>query len=83
MRISDQYFEWLTHLHKEYDLFDGTFGESAIGISLSPIKMEELRKPFSRFHASKHLSHKDSLYLAGVPSSWGGAYNSNFIGGEL
>jgi len=74
--VSPYYYQWLIAVSSNIDLFD----PQLVGISLSPIKVEELRKPFSRFHAYKHLKQTDSVYQTPVPSSWGGCYNSNYAG---
>jgi hypothetical protein len=48
-----------------------------MGFSLSPIHVEELRKPFRRWDASAVIQDGRNDYLSTVPGSWGTAYWSN------
>jgi len=49
-----------------------------IGFSLSPIRLNEMQKPFVRWDGPKMYSSE--AYLCAVPSSWGGAYWSRLAG---
>lgn len=71
------YFQGLMRLIKTYARNPHCREPSLMGISLSPIRMQELRKPFTRWHAETGLNSTgkpSNAFLSSVPSSWGSAY---------
>lgn len=75
MRVSPLYFRWLLNMIRKYGRNRNCRNAGLLGISLSPVKVEEMHKPFSEWHAPDVV--KGSVYLSLVPSSWGSAYWSD------
>ena len=75
MRVSPLYFRWLLNMIRKYGKNRNCRDAGLLGISLSPVKVEEMHKPFSEWHAPDVV--KGSVYLSLVPSSWGSAYWSD------
>lgn len=83
MRVSPFYFQWLLLVMARYGNGTANRNTQLMGFSLSPLKMEELKKPFTRFNAQIAESMKKTnddgymAYLSVVPSSWGVAFWSD------
>merc|ERR1719329_1413086 len=77
MRVSPLYFQWLMRMIRKYARNPTCREDSLVGISLSPMRMQEMRKPFTRWHAQRALKGSntaDNAFLSSVPGSWGSAY---------
>jgi len=83
IRVSQHYFQGLLAMIDAYGRNRECRDKNLMGFSLSPIKLEELRKPFKRWYAAKALGERSNkanrhiAYLSVVPSSWGVAYWSD------
>jgi len=83
IRVSKDYFKGLLTLVDKYGRNPECRDSNLMGFSLSPIRLEELRKPFTRWNAQSALGPRSKLpkphlaYLSVVPSSWGAAYWSD------
>lgn len=72
---SRMYFQWLLKILTEYRLLEGNHRDpSLLGISLSPMRMDEISYPFRTWMTNKQIPHKYPVFLHAVPSSWGAAY---------
>lgn len=77
MRVSPMYFQGLMRMIKTYARNPDCREPSLMGISLSPIRMQEMRKPFAKWHAETALNRAgkpSNAFLSSTPSSWGSAY---------
>eukprot|EP00548_Thalassiothrix_antarctica_P001241 CAMPEP_0194143262 /NCGR_PEP_ID=MMETSP0152-20130528/12443_1 /TAXON_ID=1049557 /ORGANISM="Thalassiothrix antarctica, Strain L6-D1" /LENGTH=1068 /DNA_ID=CAMNT_0038842585 /DNA_START=431 /DNA_END=3637 /DNA_ORIENTATION=- len=83
IRVSKYYFQGLLALVDQYGRNPECRDSNLMGFSLSPIRLEELRKPFTRWNAQKAMGQRGQLvkphlaYLSVVPSSWGSAFWSD------
>ena len=77
MSVSLDYFQWLLAVVDAYGCNPRCRDANLMGFSLSPIRMEELRKPFTRWNASAVIQDGRNAYLSTVPGSWGAAYWSD------
>jgi hypothetical protein len=76
MRVSSFYFQYLLSVIDAYGRNRDCRDANLMGYSLSPIKIEEMRKPFTRWRAYQQVGD-DLAYLTVLPSSWGVAYWSD------
>jgi hypothetical protein len=78
MVVSAQYFQWLVTLLRIYKLQEPGRDPSLLGISLSPVRVDEIsppcKHPFRRWMPHGHISGRFFTYVHGLPSSWGAAY---------
>lgn len=78
--VSPAYFQWTRAVLQQYARHPSCRDADLVGFSLSPLKMQEGRKPFRRWDAQEALGvrnnnlHRHLAYLSNVPSSWGAAY---------
>ena len=77
MSVSLDYFQWLLAVVDAYGRNPRCRDANLMGFSLSPIRMEESRKPFTRWNASAVIQDGRNAYLSTVPGSWGAAYWSD------
>ncbi|KAL3773669.1 hypothetical protein ACHAW5_000685 [Stephanodiscus triporus] len=77
MSVSLDYFQWLLAVVNAYGRNPHCRDANLMGFSLSPIRLEEMRKPFRRWNASAVIRDGKNAYLSIVPSSWGAAYWSD------
>jgi hypothetical protein len=77
MSISVDYFQWLLAVVDAYGRNPHCRDANLMGFSLSPIRVEEMRKPFKRWNASAVIQDGRNAYLSTVPGSWGAAYWSD------
>jgi hypothetical protein len=77
MSVSLDYFQWLLAVVDAYGRNPLCRDANLMGFSLSPIRVEEMRKPFKRWDASTVIQDGRNAYLSTVPSSWGAAYWSD------
>lgn len=81
MRVSSAYFQYLLRMVREYGKNPACRNSSLFGFSLSPVRLMEMRagRPFERWRAKNVLpeSMPWQTYVAGLPSTWGGAYWSD------
>ena len=82
IRVSQHYFQGLLAMVDAYGRNRNCRDQNLMGFSLSPIRVEEFRKPFLRWNASNALGKRNSVhrhiaFLSVVPSSWGAAYWSD------
>lgn len=77
--ISPHYFRWLLKVLREFDLLSATRRPSYLsGISLSPLRLDEISYPPRKWLSHEHLQpHAFPAYLHAVPSSWGAVYFGN------
>jgi hypothetical protein len=71
---STMYFQWLLKVLGEYKLNDESRDPSLLGISLSPMLMDEITYPFRLWMTHEKISSQYPVFLHAVPSSWGVAY---------
>jgi hypothetical protein len=75
MLPSRMYFQWLLKVLTEYKLLSGKLRDpSLLGISLSPMRMDEITYPFRSWRSSEKISLEFPVFLHAVPSSWGAVY---------
>lgn len=80
MRVAPTYMQWILAVTQRYARTPACRDTDLVGFSLSPLKLEEYRKPFTRWDAQEALGvrnnnlHRHLAYLAAVPSSWGAVY---------
>ncbi len=74
MSVSLDYFQWLLAVVDAYGRSPCCRDANLMGFSLSPIHVEEMRKPFKRCDASAVIRDVRNAYLSTVPGSWGAAY---------
>ena len=79
MDVSPMYFKWLWNIMQAYKLtVAATRDPMLLGLSLSPIRMDEISYPFRPWQAQSHIAPvKFPVYLHAVPSSWGAVYFGN------
>lgn len=77
MIVSLGYFQWILAVIDAYGRNNRCRDSSLMGFSLSPIRLEELSKPFTRWNSCAALGYKHTAFLSVVPSSWGAAYWSD------
>lgn len=74
MMPSPLYFKWLMKVLRDYKLLRPGRDKNLLGISLSPIRLDQISYPYRPWEASNIIGAKPTLYLHAVPSSWGAAY---------
>lgn len=77
MVVAPLFLVWLNNVVQRYFPTPGGRDQAVVGVSLSPVRVMEMKKPFVRWHGVKHT--KDSVYLTNLPSSWGPAYWSDSV----
>ena len=77
MIVSLDYFQWILATIDAYGRNIHCRDSNLMGFSLSPIRLEELRKPFTRWNCRVALGYNHTTYLSVVPSSWGAVYWSD------
>ena len=79
IRLSPRSFEWMDRVVNTFSTIRGDRDSSWMGISLSPVRVDEMRKPFKRWHAPMKVGkgNQAQIYLSTLPSSWGVAYWSD------
>jgi len=76
MTLSLNYFQWILVVIDNYGASPDCRHPSLMGFSLSPIRLQEMSLPFTRWDARDTIGH-DVAYLSVLPSSWGAAYWSD------
>jgi len=76
---SPLYFQWLLKILNEYNLWRATDRDpSLLGISLSPVRVNEIIHPFQNWRAHELFPEAEyPVYLNGLPSSWGAVFWGN------
>jgi hypothetical protein len=83
VRVSLAYFQWTLAILNAYARNPDCRDSALVGFSLSPLRVMEMKKPFSRWDARDALGirynndNRHLAYLTNVPSSWGAAYFSD------
>ena len=69
------YFQWLVKVLEQYDLLNGDSRDPCLlGVSLSPMRMDEITYPFRKWMTHENIPSQYPVFLHAVPSSWGVAY---------
>ena len=72
---SPLYFQWLLRIVTEYQLLEADKRDpSLLGVSLSPMRVDEISYPFRRWMTHEKVPAAFPVFLHAVPSSWGAAY---------
>jgi hypothetical protein len=73
---SRMYFQWLLKMLTELKLLRGDVvrDPNLLGVSLSPMRVDEITYPFRRWMTHENIPSKYPIFLHGTPSSWGVAY---------
>lgn len=72
---SPMYFQWLLKVLTEYRLLESEGRDpSLLGISLSPMRVDEITHPFRPWLTHEKVPHEYPIFLHAVPSSWGAAF---------
>jgi hypothetical protein len=78
MVVSPQYFQWLLAVLRTYRLQEPGRDPSLLGISLSPVRLDEISTPcthpFRHWMTHENIPAQFPIYLHALPSSWGAAY---------
>lgn len=77
MTVSLDYFQWILAVVDAYGRSPHCRDTNLMGFSLSPIRVDEMKKPFRRWDARNVIRNGSLAYLSVVPSSWGAAYWSD------
>jgi hypothetical protein len=72
---SPLYFQWLLKIVTDYQLLEADKRDpSLLGVSLSPMRVDEISYPFRRWMTNEKVPAEFPVFLHAVPSSWGAAY---------
>ncbi len=74
MSVSLDYFQWLLAVVDAYGRNPRCRDANLMGFSLSPIRVNKMRKPFKRWDARAVIRNGRNCYLSTTPGSWGTAY---------
>lgn len=75
MLPSQMYFQWLLKVLGEYNLLDGALRDpSLLGVSLSPMRVDEITYPFRPWMSSEKIPLEFPVFLHAAPSSWGAVF---------
>ena len=77
MAVSPDYFQWILAVIDKYGRNINCRDANLMGFSLSPIRVEEMTKPFKRWNATREVGSQRTAFLSILPSSWGAAYWSD------
>src|SRR6185437_4877738 len=72
--VSPLYFLWLLKVLRDYGLQASSRHDAGLGVSLSPIRLDEITYPFRKWMPHEQLPSWCPVYLHAVPSSWGAVY---------
>jgi hypothetical protein len=75
--VSPGYFQWILAAVDKYGRNIHCRDANLMGFSLSPIRVEEMTKPFKRWDATREVGSQRTAFLSVLPSSWGAAYWSD------
>lgn len=74
VRLSPYWFNWTMNIYDKYlspiQRSQSDIADSIIGISLSPIRVKEMRYPYEPWDSTRKVNLSDSVFLHNLPSSW-------------
>ncbi|KAI8112060.1 hypothetical protein M9434_003384 [Picochlorum sp. BPE23] len=75
VRLSPYWFNWTKDVHQRYlassQRVRSEIASNIIGISLTPIRVKEMRYPYEPWDSTRKVNLSHSVFLHNLPSSWG------------